>query len=65
MNTNYVLRMKVWFGLKGQCILAQPSGLGLEDTPNLLALKGQGKGRFYAALSERFVETNTQGVALG
>jgi hypothetical protein len=61
MNTNklksgFMKKGLIRFGLKGQCILAQPSGLGLEDTPNLVALKGQDKDRFYAALSERFVK---------
>jgi len=61
MNTNeHELVFKkdglIRFGLKGQCILAQPSGLGLEDTPNRVALKGQDKGLFYVALSERFVK---------
>jgi len=61
MNTNkHKLVFKkdglIPFGLKSQCILAQPNGLGLEDTPNHVALKGQYKGRFYAALSERFLK---------
>ena len=32
-------------GLKGQCILARPNGLGSKGTPNTFALKGQNKGR--------------------
>jgi hypothetical protein len=61
MSTNkHILGFKkdglIRFGLKGQCILAQPNGLGPKPPPNLVVLKGQDKERFYIALSERFIK---------
>ena len=43
-----------YFGLKGQYILAQSNGLGSVIPSVFFALKGQDKGCFYVALSERF-----------